>query len=97
MPLEEAEKPSEACLPGQSLCQSNTCRPRTNGIVLQAMKEKLSQPFQMNRSEPFCVMDLGYVYNEYQRWIDLLPEVKPFYGWFSQRNPFRYFVFRLCS
>jgi hypothetical protein len=25
-------------------------------------------------------MDLGYVYNEYQRWTSLLPDVKAFYG-----------------
>lgn len=45
------------------------------------MKGKLSQPSEWDRSEPFCVMDLGYVYNEYQRWTSLLPDVKPFYGW----------------
>jgi hypothetical protein len=80
MPHETEEKSSEIWFSEGSSCQSTTCAPQTNGTVLRALKEKLSQPSQRHRSEPFCVMDLGYVYNEYQRWTSLLPDVKPFYG-----------------
>ncbi|BAE59842.1 putative ornithine decarboxylase [Aspergillus flavus] len=80
MPYATEETSSVAWFPEGNLCHSKTCGPRTNGIVLEAMKGKLSQPSEWDRSEPFCVMDLGYVYNEYQRWTSLLPDVKPFYA-----------------
>lgn len=65
--------------------------PGAHSIVLDVMKEKLSQKSQEYRSEPFCVIDLGDIYHEYQRWSSLLPKVKPFYGW-SLYSPFP-FVF----
>lgn len=52
----------------------------TNDMVLEAMRAKLSHQWQRHRSEPFCVMDLGDVYDEYQRWCRVLPDVKAFYG-----------------
>lgn len=79
MPSATEEK-SEACLAEQSIGETTTCRLQTNDIVLRAMKEKLLQSPQKHRSEPFCVLDVGYVYKEYHRWTSLLPDVKPFYG-----------------
>ncbi|KAK6843881.1 pyridoxal-dependent decarboxylase, partial [Apiospora arundinis] len=51
-----------------------------NDMVLEAMRAKLSHQWQRHRSEPFCVMDLGDVYDEYQRWCRVLPDVKAFYA-----------------
>ncbi|KAL4899193.1 hypothetical protein BDW74DRAFT_171658 [Aspergillus multicolor] len=44
------------------------------------MKHNLSLPSERDRSEPSCVLDLGYVYRQYRRWRSLLPDVKPFYA-----------------
>ncbi|KAK7987404.1 hypothetical protein PG989_007719 [Apiospora arundinis] len=49
----------------------------TNDMVLEAMRAKLSHQWQRHRSEPFCVMDLGDVYDEYQRWCGVLPDCNP--------------------
>ena len=83
--LSETEKMPEASPSERKLCQSQTCGPQTNGTVLEAMRAKLLQRPRRYHSEPFCVMDIGYVYKEYQRWTNLLPDVKPFYGWSSQK------------
>ncbi|KAF7536968.1 hypothetical protein G7054_g4074 [Neopestalotiopsis clavispora] len=48
--------------------------PNAHSMVLEAMKQKLSQESQRYRSEPFCVVDLGDIYDEYQRWTRLLPK-----------------------
>lgn len=79
----ETEK-SESYCQERSVCQSTVCGPQANDTILGAMKDKLLQSPGTCRSEPFCVMDLGYVYKEYQRWTGLLPDVKPFYGLFPK-------------
>lgn len=71
----------KAWIPEKNMCPRNTCDPQANEMVLEAMKKKLLQRSRWHQSEPFCVMDLGDVYDEYQRWSGLLPNVKPFYGW----------------
>lgn len=54
----------------------------SNNAVLKAMEWRLSPQSKGSKSEPFCVMDLGYVHNQYEHWEKSLPSVTPFYGMF---------------
>ncbi|EFE33102.1 uncharacterized protein ARB_07853 [Trichophyton benhamiae CBS 112371] len=51
----------------------------TNIAVLEAMKWRLSPKSKRSKTEPFCVMDLGYVHDQYEHWEKTLPGVTPFY------------------
>ncbi|OOQ91244.1 Ornithine decarboxylase [Penicillium brasilianum] len=52
----------------------------SNNAVLKAMEWRLSPQSKGPKSEPFCVMDLGYVHNQYEHWEKSLPSVTPFYA-----------------
>lgn len=54
----------------------------TNIAVLKAMEWRLSPESKKSKTEPFCVMDLGYVHDQYEHWEKTLPGVTPFYGMF---------------
>ncbi|EZF29219.1 ornithine decarboxylase [Trichophyton mentagrophytes] len=52
----------------------------TNIAVLKAMEWRLSPESKKSKTEPFCVMDLGYVHDQYEHWEKTLPGVTPFYA-----------------
>lgn len=52
---------------------------RRENATLDAMKRRLLRQTE-GEDEPFCVMDLGHVYQRYQEWRRRLPGVKVYYG-----------------
>lgn len=83
MPYYESEPPRSDLHPKgtTALWNGDEISPSKNA-VLKAMEWRLSPQSKGPQSEPFCVMDLGYVHNQYEHWKKSLPAVTPFYGMF---------------